>query len=153
GYIPPEYVRQGIYSMKSDVYSFGVLLLQIISGQRNAHIYGPNEDLSLLEYAYELWKDGNGMEFMDPVFDDTLSLRKSMRCMQIALLCVQKNANDRPSMLEVSSMLKKENAAMGIPKKPAFSTRNEDHNQESNALPLLNIGSVDKATITEVVAR
>ncbi|KAL5564339.1 hypothetical protein UlMin_027503 [Ulmus minor] len=153
GYIPPEYVRQGIYSIKSDVYSFGVLLLQIISGQRNAQIYGPNEDLSLLDYAYELWKDGKGMEFMDPVFGDTLSLQKSMRCMQIALLCVQKNANDRPSMLEVSSMLKNENAAMGIPKKPAFSTRNEDHNQESDATPLLNIGSVDKATITEMVAR
>ncbi|KAL5572786.1 hypothetical protein UlMin_022383 [Ulmus minor] len=153
GYIPPEYVRQGIYSMKSDVYSFGVLLLQIISGQRNAQIYGPCEDLSLLEYVYEVWKDGKGMEFMDPVFDDTLSLRKSMRCMQIALLCVQKNANDRPSMLEVSSMLKKENAAMGIPKNPAFSTKNEDHNQESNATLLLNIGSVDNAIITEVVAR
>ena len=54
GYIPPEYVRQGIYSMKSDVYSFGVLLLQIISGQRNAQIYGPNEDLSLLDYVSKL---------------------------------------------------------------------------------------------------
>ncbi|KAL5560729.1 hypothetical protein UlMin_036940, partial [Ulmus minor] len=50
GYVPPEYVRRGIYSTKSDVYSFGVLLLQIISGKRNAFNYGPNEDLSLLEY-------------------------------------------------------------------------------------------------------
>ena len=25
-----------------------------------------------------------------------------------------------------------ENSAMGIPKKPAFSTKNQDHNQESN---------------------
>ncbi|XP_021723546.1 putative cysteine-rich receptor-like protein kinase 35 isoform X2 [Chenopodium quinoa] len=32
GYVPPEYVKQGVYSRKHDVYSFGVLLLQIING-------------------------------------------------------------------------------------------------------------------------
>ncbi|KAJ8767709.1 hypothetical protein K2173_020649 [Erythroxylum novogranatense] len=51
GYVPPEYVREGIYSMKYDVYSFGVLLLQIISSRSNRHYYGPNEDLNLLEYV------------------------------------------------------------------------------------------------------
>ncbi|XP_024925825.3 class V chitinase isoform X2 [Ziziphus jujuba] len=51
GYIPPEYVRQGLYSTKSDVYSFGVLLLQIISGKRTSAAYGVNEDLSILEYV------------------------------------------------------------------------------------------------------
>jgi serine/threonine protein kinase len=51
GYVPPEYVRKGIYSMKYDVYSFGILLLQIISGKRNACYYGPNETLSLLDYV------------------------------------------------------------------------------------------------------
>lgn len=35
GYIPPEYVEQGIYSTKSDVFSFGVLFLRIISGKKN----------------------------------------------------------------------------------------------------------------------
>jgi serine/threonine protein kinase len=54
GYVPPEYVRNGIYSMKYDVYSFGVLLLQLISGKRNACYYGPNETLSLLEYVSNL---------------------------------------------------------------------------------------------------
>jgi len=48
GYVPPEYVRKGIYSTKSDVYSFGVLLLQIISGKRTACYY---ENLNLLEYV------------------------------------------------------------------------------------------------------
>ena len=51
GYVPPEYVRKGTYSMKYDVYSFGVLLLQIISGKRNTRYYGPSESLHLLEYV------------------------------------------------------------------------------------------------------
>ncbi|KAF3964851.1 hypothetical protein CMV_010906 [Castanea mollissima] len=55
GYVPPEYVRKGVYSMKYDVYSFGVLLLQIISGKRNSCYYGTRETLTLLEYAYEKW--------------------------------------------------------------------------------------------------
>jgi serine/threonine protein kinase len=51
GYVPPEYVRKGIYSTKSDVYSFGVLLLQIISGKRTACYYGTHENLNLLDYV------------------------------------------------------------------------------------------------------
>ncbi|CAA2956512.1 Cysteine-rich receptor kinase 10 [Olea europaea subsp. europaea] len=35
GYMSPEYVIKGHYSMKSDVYSFGVLAIEIISGQKN----------------------------------------------------------------------------------------------------------------------
>uniref|UniRef100_A0A2P2LAE4 non-specific serine/threonine protein kinase n=1 Tax=Rhizophora mucronata TaxID=61149 RepID=A0A2P2LAE4_RHIMU len=57
GYVPPEYVEQGAYSTKSDVYSFGVLLLQIISGKRNACFYGLNEDLSLLDYVSPVHAD------------------------------------------------------------------------------------------------
>ncbi|KAL3612716.1 hypothetical protein D5086_003736, partial [Populus alba] len=34
GYMSPEYVMEGIFSVKSDVFSFGVLLLEIVSGRR-----------------------------------------------------------------------------------------------------------------------
>ncbi|KAF5445759.1 hypothetical protein F2P56_034785 [Juglans regia] len=126
GYVPPEYVRKGVYSMKYDVYSFGVLLLQIISGKRNSCSYGPNESLSLLDYAYELWKEDKGMEFIDLLLDDSSSSFKLMRCLQVALLCVQENPVDRPTMLEVYSMLKNEVAPIPTPKKPAFSIKADE---------------------------
>ncbi|KAM6579870.1 hypothetical protein CsatA_003644 [Cannabis sativa] len=152
GYISPEYVKEGLYSTKTDVYSFGVLVLQIISGKRNAYYYGSNENMNFLEYAYELWKEGKQMEFMDPSLDDTHSSCKVMKCMQIALLCVQEEANDRPSMLEVSSMLRSETAAVAVPKMPAFSRIIEDHHG-NYALSRPNTSSVNNATVTELVPR
>ncbi|CAL1414885.1 unnamed protein product [Linum trigynum] len=125
GYVPPEYLKQGIYSMKYDVYSFGVVLLQIISGKRTQRYYGINEDLHLLEHAYEYWRIGEGMEFFDLALDDSTSHCKLMTCLQLGLLCVQENPNDRPTMLEVLSILRNGVQEMSIPKRPAFSTKKE----------------------------
>ncbi|XP_061375776.1 G-type lectin S-receptor-like serine/threonine-protein kinase At1g11330 [Gastrolobium bilobum] len=151
GYVPPEYIKEGVYSTKSDVYSFGILLLQIISGKKIAGFYGENEDLKLLEYAYELWKEGKGMEFVDLALDDISSPCKLMRCLHIALLCVQEHANDRPSMLEVYSMLRNHNNSLAISKKPAFS-KVRDEEEVNECHPLQSI-SVDDASITQMVGR
>lgn len=124
GYIPPEYARKGIYSIKYDVYSFGVVLLQMISGKTNTRFYGENKDLNLLEYAYDLWKNGRGMEFIDPFLDDSSSPCKLLTCMQVALLCVQENPDARPTMLEAFSMLKNDDSlAIATPERPGFSEK------------------------------
>ncbi|XP_050272187.1 G-type lectin S-receptor-like serine/threonine-protein kinase SRK [Quercus robur] len=113
---------------------FGVLLLQIISGKRNACCHGLDENLNLLEYAYELWKEGKGMEFMNPTLDDTTSSCKLIQCLEVALLCVQENAIDRPSILEVSSMLKNETIVVTNPKKPAFSAKRDEGDEKDSRL-------------------
>ncbi|KAG6739887.1 hypothetical protein POTOM_057505 [Populus tomentosa] len=124
GYVPPEYARRGIYSIKYDVYSFGVVLLQMISGKTNTRFYGENEDLNLLEYAYDLWENGRGMEFIDPFLDDSSSPCKLLTCMQVALLCVQENPDARPTMLEAFSMLKNDDSlAIATPERPGFSEK------------------------------
>ncbi|XP_022639538.1 chitinase-like protein Idgf2 isoform X3 [Vigna radiata var. radiata] len=153
GYVPPEYVRKGIYSTKYDVYSFGVLLLQIISGKRTSCYYGMHEDMTLLEYAYELWREGRGVEFVEPSLDDdTASPCKIMRCMQIALLCVQENSVDRPSMLEVDSLLKNENAVIGTPKVPAFSVQKREDEKET-CHSGVNFYSINDVTISQLAPR
>ncbi|XP_021672336.2 probable LRR receptor-like serine/threonine-protein kinase At5g37450 isoform X2 [Hevea brasiliensis] len=146
GYVPPEYVRHGVYSMKYDVYSFGVLLLQIISGKKNNCFYGWGENLNLLEYAYDLWKMENGMEFMDETLDDSFSPCKLLRCLQVALLCVQESPTDRPSILEVYSMLKNENVAIAYPKTPAFSVKSAEDKEKS-------VCSINNVSISQMVAR
>ncbi|GMI81449.1 hypothetical protein HRI_001814200 [Hibiscus trionum] len=152
GYVPPEYVRKGIYSMKYDVYSFGVLLLQFTSGKRNTCYYGPHENLTLLEYAYELWTDDRGPEFVDTSLDDSSSTCKIMRCMQIALLCVQENPDDRPTMLEVFGMLKNDSVAATTPKRPAFSVK-ADKNTGSTSASQQEIWSFNDPQISELEPR
>ena len=95
------------------------------------------------------------MEFMNPTLDDTTSSCKLIRCLQIALLCVQENTIDRPSMLEVSSMLKNETIVVTNPKKPTFSTKRDEGDEKDSKLQALQIEifSVDDSIITQVVAR
>ena len=45
-----------------------------------------------------------------------------MRCVQVALLCVQESAVDRPTMSDVVSTLGSDIGILPDPKQPAFST-------------------------------
>ncbi|CAI9098916.1 OLC1v1035648C1 [Oldenlandia corymbosa var. corymbosa] len=151
GYIPPEYIRGGIYSTKSDVFSFGVLLLQIISGKKSSCYYGQDSNLNLLQYAYELWRNDKGQEFLDETLNDANSSFKLMTCLHIALQCVQEDPKDRPTMLEISYMLRNETTAMKQPKRPAFSITKDGDTEKSSASS--GTGLVDTATITTLVPR
>ncbi|KAF4348504.1 hypothetical protein F8388_000758 [Cannabis sativa] len=95
--------------------------------------------------AYQTWEVGKGVEFFDPSLDDSSSPCKLYKCLQVALLCVQESPENRPTMLEVYSMLRDEIKAIGCPKRPAFSMKSEytsTSQQEScsgNFLPITDV--------------
>ncbi|CAN8237956.1 unnamed protein product [Cochlearia groenlandica] len=119
GYMSPEYAMNGIFSVKSDVFSFGVLLLEIISGRRSTGFYNSSCDLSLLGFVWRNWKEGKGLEIVDPIITDS-STHEILRCIQIGLLCVQERAEDRPVMSSVMVMFGSENTSIPQPKQPGF---------------------------------
>ncbi|XP_070028389.1 G-type lectin S-receptor-like serine/threonine-protein kinase At4g27290 isoform X4 [Nicotiana sylvestris] len=57
GYMSPEYVVDGVFSIKSDVFSFGVLVLEIISGRRNRGFSHGSRNINLLGHAWRLYKE------------------------------------------------------------------------------------------------
>ncbi|CAL8139639.1 unnamed protein product [Prunus armeniaca] len=101
GYMSPECAMGGIFSEKSDVYSFGVLILEIISSRKNTSFHYYEQHLGFLAYAWHSWNEGRGLELVDEVLADSYSSSEVMRCVCIGLLCVQDNAADRPTMLDV----------------------------------------------------
>ncbi|KAG6408251.1 hypothetical protein SASPL_131255 [Salvia splendens] len=119
GYMAPEYALEGLFSIKSDVFSFGVLVLEIISGKKNTGFY-QTHSLNLLGHTWDLWTSGRGVE----VVEGSPEAAVALRYINVGLLCVQENPNDRPNMSSVVSMLSSESAALPPPNKPAFSAVN-----------------------------
>ena len=71
--------------------------------------------------VWDLWKSNRSLELMDPILRDTPPANVLLSYINIALLCVQENAVDRPTISNVISMFNKEPTLLPSPKKPAFS--------------------------------
>ncbi|XP_042436012.1 receptor-like serine/threonine-protein kinase SD1-8 [Zingiber officinale] len=120
GYMSPEYAMDRIFSIKSDVFSFGVLLLEIITGRKNRGVYHSTVHLNLLSHIWSLWKEGKVMELVTQSIDHSLSGTEVLRCIKIALLCVQERPGDRPTMHSILKMLDNDNALEIEPSQPGF---------------------------------
>ncbi|XP_010267806.1 PREDICTED: putative receptor-like protein kinase At4g00960 isoform X2 [Nelumbo nucifera] len=120
GYMPPEYAIRGQFSVKSDAFSFGVLLLEIMTGQRNNAFYQTEQAEYLLTHAWRRWKDGAALELIDPTLHDHYSRHEVLKCFQIALLCVQEDVADRPTMSSVTLMLDSYSVTLALPSPPPF---------------------------------
>ncbi|XP_028104340.1 G-type lectin S-receptor-like serine/threonine-protein kinase At1g67520 isoform X1 [Camellia sinensis] len=151
GYMSPEYALDGLFSVKSDVFSFGIMMLEIISGKKNTGFYQPDRAQNLLGYAWDLWKEGRGLEIIDHLFVETCSTSEVMHYIQVSFLCVQENAADRPTISDVVSMLSNELIAIPAPKQPAFSTIVSV--KYANTLEIPKLCSVNDVTISEVEGR
>ncbi|KAF8689298.1 hypothetical protein HU200_042094 [Digitaria exilis] len=124
GYMAPEYVTRGNYSVKSDVFSFGVMVLEILTGRKNKRSSKPRQSEDLLATVWEHWKAGRASETIDPAMNGIFSEDDARRCVQVALLCVQDNPVDRPVMSSVVMMLGRNTVSLQVPSKPEFFVRN-----------------------------
>ncbi|XP_023758523.1 receptor-like serine/threonine-protein kinase SD1-8 [Lactuca sativa] len=131
GYMSPEYAMEGHFSTKSDVFSFGVLILEIVSGKRNRGSFNTSNKMNLLGQAWTLWNEGNALELLDESLGTKYSKNEVLRCIQVGLLCVQGQPEDRPSMSKVLLLLSSETVRMPQPKHPGLITRNINNETES----------------------
>ncbi|XP_043689497.1 putative receptor-like protein kinase At4g00960 [Telopea speciosissima] len=121
GYMAPEYMMHGQFSVKTDVFSFGVLVLEIVSGQKNNSFSLSSERTEdLLSYAWRKWNDGTALALMDPTLGENCPKSEVIRCIHIGLLCVAENVSDRPTMASVVLMLNSYSATLPLPSSPAF---------------------------------
>ncbi|KAL9259858.1 Cysteine-rich receptor-like protein [Drosera capensis] len=121
GYMSPEYAMQGHFSVKSDVYSFGVLIFEIVSGKRNNIYLSGFEDL--LSYAWKQWTEETPLELVDQALLGSYERTEVIRCIHLGLLCVQEDADKRPTMASVVLMLNSYSTALPMAEQPPFVSR------------------------------
>jgi hypothetical protein len=94
-------------------------------------------DFSNIIYAlqflqvWDIWMEGKALEIVDSLLGQEYPAQEVLRCIQIGLLCVQEQATDRPTMLEILFMLGNE-ATVPSPNKPAFINRPINSGQDSS---------------------
>ncbi|KDP31753.1 hypothetical protein JCGZ_14985 [Jatropha curcas] len=120
GYMSPEYALDGLFSVKSDAFSFGIVVLEILSGRRSTGVFKPGQDSSLLSNVWKLWRQDQALDFLDDTLSESVNSNEFIKCLHVALLCVQDNPADRPNMSNVVTMLSSETTGFPTPKKPAF---------------------------------
>ncbi|KAF5781050.1 putative protein kinase RLK-Pelle-DLSV family [Helianthus annuus] len=119
GYMSPEYALDGLFSIKSDVFSFGILILEVLSGKRNRGFIDPENENNLVGHVWSLYTEGRSMELIDASCAESCHLPEAIRLINVALLCVQQKAGDRPNMSSVVLMMDSE-GELTQPKKPSF---------------------------------
>ncbi|KAK4713233.1 hypothetical protein R3W88_019140 [Solanum pinnatisectum] len=148
GYMSPEYALDGLFSIKSDVFSFGVVVLEIISGRRNTGFYQSEEALNLLGYAWKLWTEKAEIQLMEKSSLELCKRSEAIKCINVALLCVQEDPNHRPNMSDVIVMLGGDGTNLPTPNRPAFVIRTHTSRTSSSSSDKKYIVSNNQVTIT-----
>jgi serine/threonine protein kinase len=111
GYLAPEWISGVPITAKADVYSYGMVLLEIVSGRRNARCWPATEqDPSLSGYfpLVAARKVSQG-EALDGLLDERLhgdaDPRELERACRVACWCVQDDEVRRPTMEQVVQAL------------------------------------------------
>uniref|UniRef100_A0A0E0RFK6 Protein kinase domain-containing protein n=1 Tax=Oryza rufipogon TaxID=4529 RepID=A0A0E0RFK6_ORYRU len=120
GYMPPEYIVEGVISVKNDVYGFGVTLLETISGMSDSGRDACHQ--ASIEWAWNLRLSGGIHKLFDPSLCDESQLKEIKRCVEIGLLCTQNKPSDRPTMPDVLEMLQGKKK-VPTPKQPGYIKR------------------------------
>ena len=71
------------------------------------------------------------LQLADPLLNDSFSEDVVARCVHAGLLCVEENANDRPTMSNVIAMLTNKIKVDVLPKKPTYYGRTRVFEEET----------------------
>ncbi|GMY14027.1 L-type lectin-domain containing receptor kinase IX.1-like [Fagus crenata] len=106
GYMAPEYISTRRASKESDVYSFGVVALEIATGRRSVDLMGPNSDMRLVEWIWNLYGRGDLLLAVDGKLQTNFDEKQVECLMIIGLWCAHPDPNLRPSIRQAIQVLK-----------------------------------------------
>ncbi|KDP33144.1 hypothetical protein JCGZ_13536 [Jatropha curcas] len=107
---------QGLIEFKTELILIATTTHESWKTIRHLH---PRERKIIDLLAWEQWKGGRSEEIVDPIISDSAPKDQVLRCISVALLCVEQNPLDRLTMPDVLSMLASD-VQLAMPKQPAF---------------------------------
>ncbi|KAL5555573.1 hypothetical protein UlMin_037809 [Ulmus minor] len=146
GYMAPEYPLYGMITTKYDVYGFGVVILEIVSGKKNAgHKF--NQELEFLVdeiryyriYAQVCLADSKGrlLDLVDKSLGNSYDQKEAIILLKLAVKCTNISPILRPSMAQLLSVLIREKTLdeiyMEIANTGSATTKNEDSVETSTS--------------------
>ncbi|KAJ8442283.1 hypothetical protein Cgig2_011206 [Carnegiea gigantea] len=106
GFWAPEYALSGHLTKKSDVYSFGVVLWELITGLTVIDNNRPQGQKNLVKWMRTLSRDRRELiKLADPRLQGQFPKQGLYGALEIAFMCIQENAADRPVIEDVADGL------------------------------------------------
>ncbi|CAL4982592.1 unnamed protein product [Urochloa decumbens] len=112
GYIAPEYLYRGEISTMLDIYSLGMLILEITTGEKNSSSFEDRSARQFVDNVYQNWRTDEQIinKYQDKRLTNGLQidpndLRQVKTCIAVGLKCVELDRNERPSIVDIVSML------------------------------------------------
>lgn len=107
GYVAPEYVRTLVATMRGDVYSFGVVLLELVTTQKPVEVMVDRDFKgTLVDWVAMLNSSGAMAEALDSSLRGKGVDDEMLQVLKIGWSCVNATARERPSMYEISGLLR-----------------------------------------------
>eukprot|EP00268_Persea_americana_P062228 TRINITY_DN7963_c0_g1_i1.p1 TRINITY_DN7963_c0_g1~~TRINITY_DN7963_c0_g1_i1.p1 ORF type:complete len:236 (+),score=46.04 TRINITY_DN7963_c0_g1_i1:165-872(+) len=105
GYLAPEWISGLPITAKADVYSYGMMLLEIISGKRNANQSQDGTIVPFPFWAASKLNEGELLCILDSSLEGNADIDELDRACRVACWCIQEHEECRPSMRLVVQIL------------------------------------------------
>ncbi|XXG71283.1 hypothetical protein AAC387_Pa07g0571 [Persea americana] len=105
GYLAPEWISGLPITAKADVYSYGMMLLEIISGKRNANQSQDGTIVPFPFWAASKLNEGELLCILDSSLEGNADIDELDRACRVACWCIQEHEASRPSMGQVVQIL------------------------------------------------
>nr|XP_051205690.1 probable LRR receptor-like serine/threonine-protein kinase At1g53430 [Lolium perenne] len=109
GYIPPEYINEGLISIKFDIFSLGVVIIKMMTGRKGYSRITEMSSQQFIEHVHTKW-----MNRLQSISVHRYSVQVR-RCIEIALSCVEAERHKRPSIGVIVNTLNKTESWVQIP--------------------------------------